>query len=68
MRAVDTAFDEQTEFLKKLCRFPSVRGQKQAIQHFLADALRSRRYETDVWQINAQELERMAGFSQRFVP
>ncbi|RWC38040.1 MAG: ArgE/DapE family deacylase [Mesorhizobium sp.] len=68
LRAVDSAFDRQTDFLKQLCRFPSVRGHEQSIQLYLADALRSRGYETDVWEINEQDLAGLPGFSPVLKP
>ncbi|RUX11766.1 ArgE/DapE family deacylase, partial [Mesorhizobium sp. M2A.F.Ca.ET.042.01.1.1] len=68
LRAVDRAFDRQTDFLKQLCRFPSIRGHEQPIQCYLADSLRSRGYETDVWEINDQDLAGLPGFSPVLEP
>ncbi|TRD15991.1 ArgE/DapE family deacylase [Palleronia caenipelagi] len=61
--AVDTAFDQQVSFLAALTAFRSTRGNEQAAQDFMAEALVARGYEVDRWQIDLDEIRHLPGFS-----
>ncbi|GEM_PF-3146021 len=63
MQAVDTRFGDAVEFLSELTTHPSTRGNKQSAQTFMADALQSRGYEVDCWQIDVDDIAHMPGFS-----
>lgn len=61
--AVDTAFDAQIAFLSELTAHPSIRGEEQSAQAFMADALTQRGYDLDRWQIDVAEIQHLPGFS-----
>lgn len=63
INAVDAVFDREIAFLEKLIRFPSVRGEEQAAQSFMASELAACGYEVDQWEINLADIEGMPGFS-----
>lgn len=61
--AVDAAFDKQTAFLSDLTSYPSLRGQEQSAQDFMAAELTQRGYELDRWQIDVADIQHLPGFS-----
>lgn len=61
--AVDQNFDRQVTFLSALTSHPSIRGNEQSAQGFMADALAARGYEIDRWQIDIAEIQHLPGFS-----
>ncbi|MGO1118928.1 ArgE/DapE family deacylase [Rhodovibrionaceae bacterium A322] len=61
--AVAEGFDEQVVLTQDLIRHPSVRGQEQTAQDFLADHYRARGYGVDRWALNADEISHHPGFS-----
>lgn len=61
--AIDAAFDIQTAFLSELTSHPSLRGQEQSAQDFMARALAARGYELDCWQIDLADIQHLPGFS-----
>ena len=63
MTAVDSKFDEQTAFLSELSSFPSTRGNEQSAQAFMAENLKERGYETDIWSIDVNDIAHLPGFS-----
>ena len=63
LQAVDASFADQVEFLAELTAHPSTRGNEQSAQAFMADALTSRDYEVDQWQIDVEEIRHLPGFS-----
>jgi len=63
LAAVDDRFGAQTEFLSDLTAFASTRGNEQEAQSFMAEALRRRGYDLDVWEIDIEEIRDLPGFS-----
>ncbi|WP_417782128.1 ArgE/DapE family deacylase [Terasakiella pusilla] len=63
MAAIDARFDDQIEFLDKLTRFPSTRGQEEGAQKFLAAELEQRGYQTDLWEVKVEDIAHLPGFS-----
>ncbi len=63
MTAVDKLYDEQVSFLSELTRYPSTRGNEQSAQMFVADHLKDRGYETDVWNVEIEDIAHLPGFS-----
>lgn len=63
LEAVDRRFDEQVSFLTELVSHPSTRGNEQSAQRFMAEQLRERGYETDVWNIDVNDIASLPGFS-----
>ena len=63
MSAVDTLFDEQTDFLAELTSQPSTRGNEQGAQDLMARALQARGYAVDRWQIDVADIAHLPGFS-----
>lgn len=63
MKAVDDGFDDQISYLSELTKFPSTRGNEQGAQAFMAENLRDRGYETDVWSIDVKDIAHLPGFS-----
>jgi acetylornithine deacetylase len=61
--AVDAAFDDQVAFLAALTSHPSTRGNEQRAQDIMAEALATRGYEVDRWQIDVEEIRTLPGFS-----
>ncbi len=61
--AVDRRFDEQVSFLAELVSHPSTRGNEQSAQRFMAEQLGERGYETDVWNIDVNDIAGLPGFS-----
>lgn len=61
--AVDKRFDEQLSFLNELVSHPSTRGNEQSAQQFMARQLKERGYETDVWNIDVNDIAGLPGFS-----
>lgn len=61
--AVDRRFDEQLSFLTELVSHPSTRGNEQSAQRFMAEQLKERGYETDVWNIDVRDIADLPGFS-----
>lgn len=61
--AVDAAFDRQVAFLSALTAHPSTRGHEQSAQAFMADALRARGYDMDIWRIDIDDIRHLPGFS-----
>lgn len=63
MDAVVNRFDEQTNFLIEVSSFASTRGQEQLAQRFINQQLIERGYETDLWEINVDDISALPGFS-----
>src|SRR5690349_15595972 len=63
LHAVDELFDQQTEFLAELVRYPSLRGKESPAQVFVADVLAERGFEVDSWNLDVDEISAMPGFS-----
>ena len=61
--SVDGGFDEQIDFTSELVKFPSLRGQEQTAQDFMAKAFRERGLAVDRWRIDEDEIKHMRGFS-----
>jgi len=61
--AVDQQFDQQVDFLQQLVGFDSTRGNEQAAQTFMAEALRKLQYELDIWPIELDDIAHLPGFS-----
>jgi len=61
--AVDARFDEQVAFLTELVSHPSTRGNEQSAQRFMAEELRERGYDTDVWNVDVADIADLPGFS-----
>lgn len=61
--AVDAAFDKQVAFLAEITSHPSLRGQEQLAQAFMAAELVERGYEVDRWQIDLADIQHLPGFS-----
>ncbi|KXF74772.1 acetylornithine deacetylase [Paramesorhizobium deserti] len=61
--SVDQGFTGQTEFLRKLVAFQSVRGAEHAIQDFMFRALRQRGYTLDRFAMDRNAIERHPGGS-----
>ena len=63
LKAVDTNFNEQINYTKKLMEFRSVRGHEQEAQNFVYDTLQSFNYKMDKWSIDINEIKDHPGFS-----
>ena len=61
--AVDAGFDAQVDFTSELIRFPSIRGQEQTAQDFMAAAMRARGLPVDRWQVRVEDIAHLPGFS-----
>ncbi len=61
--AVDAGFDAQVAFLSELTSHPSIRGQDQSAQTFMADELERRGFDIDRWQIDIADIQHLPGFS-----
>ncbi len=61
--AVDAGFDAQVAFLSELTSHPSIRGQEQSAQTFMADELERRGFDIDRWQIDIADIQHLPGFS-----
>ena len=66
--AVDQQFEQQVDFLQQLVRFDSTRGNEQAAQEFMAEALQKLQYKLDVWPIKLEDIEHLPGFSPVAAP
>jgi len=63
LAAVDAGFDEEVDFVAKLTRFPSLRGQEATAQDFMAEAFRARGWSVDRWKIELDDIKDLPGFS-----
>jgi acetylornithine deacetylase len=63
LKAVDDAFDEETDFLAELTRIPSLRGQEAPAQDLMARAFRDRGLSVDRWKIDVADISHLPGFS-----
>lgn len=63
LSAVDDLFEGQTAFLAALTAHPSIRGNEQSAQDFMADELATRGYDVDRWQIQVDDIRHLPGFS-----
>ena len=63
LRAVDTLFDREVEFLAELTAHPSTRGNEQSAQNFMANELGTRDYDVDRWNVEVADIAHMPGFS-----
>jgi acetylornithine deacetylase len=61
LASVDQGFKSQIAFTQELIRFPSLRGQEQAVQDFVFRALRDRDYAMDRFEMDQAALERHPG-------
>lgn len=68
LAAVDAAFDQQIAFLAELTSHPSLRGQEQSAQDFMAAELSSRGYSVDSWKIDLADIQHLPGFSPVLEP
>lgn len=60
---VEKNFDQQILFLQELVKYPSLRGQEESAQNFLAKELSARGYEIDRWCVDVDEIAHYPGFS-----
>ncbi len=63
LNAVDSQFDEQTDFLAEITTHASIRGNEQSAQRFVDTELRGRGYATDLWEIDLDQISGLPGFS-----
>ena len=63
LHAVDAVFDREIAFLAELVGHPSVRGEEQSAQDFMARELTVGGYEVDRWEIDVNDIAGMPGFS-----
>ncbi|MCP4757639.1 MAG: ArgE/DapE family deacylase [Proteobacteria bacterium] len=63
LAAVDEGFDDQIDVTAQLVEFPSVRGQEQTAQDFMAREMAARGLAVDRWQIKVEDIENLSGFS-----
>ena len=61
--AVDKRFEEQTDFLAEISGYASTRGNEQDVQKLVGEQLRSRGYDTDIWEIDVDDISMLPGFS-----
>jgi len=61
--AIDRRFDEQVDFLSEISSHASTRGAEQSAQRFMRDQLQERGYQTDMWEIDVDEISSLPGFS-----
>ncbi len=61
--AVSRNLDNQIEFIQKLVRHPSVRGQEHTAQDFLFREMQDRGFAMDRWQIEVDDIKSHPGFS-----
>jgi acetylornithine deacetylase len=61
--AVDALFDRQIEFLAELSAHPSVRGNEQSAQDFVASELDARGLSVDRWNVEVDDIAHLPGFS-----
>ncbi|MDB5512673.1 MAG: argE [Enterovirga sp.] len=61
MASVEDGFSEQVAFTQTLMRFPSTRGQEQAVQDFVFRALRERGFAMDRFAMDRAAIERHPG-------
>jgi acetylornithine deacetylase len=66
--AVDQQFEQQVDFLQQLVQLDSTRGNEQAAQEFMAEALKKLQYKLDVWHIKLEDIEHLPGFSPVAAP
>ena len=62
-RAVDAGFAEQTAFLTKLVKFPSIRGEEAPLQDWMARQLAARGYSVDRYVLGDLDMSHLPGFS-----
>lgn len=63
MQSVEAHFDEQIKFLHELTSHASIRGHEQGAQRLMAEALSQRQFETDIWNIDVNDIAHLPGFS-----
>jgi acetylornithine deacetylase len=63
MKAVDTLFDREIEFLNELTAHPSTRGNEQSAQNFMAGELVDRGLTVDRWNVDVDDISHLPGFS-----
>jgi acetylornithine deacetylase len=61
--AVNRRFAEQVRFTQDLVRIPSLRGQEQPAQDFMAEAMHRRGLAVDHWRIDVGAIRTMPGFA-----
>lgn len=59
--AANAGFDEQIRFTQDMIRFPSVRGQEAEVQKFVSEALASRGYQIDTFDMDRAAIEAHEG-------
>jgi acetylornithine deacetylase len=62
--SVEAGFSEQIAFTQALVRFPSLRGEEQAVQDFVFQELRARGYAMDRFAMDRAAIERHPGGSK----
>ncbi len=63
MKAVDANFDRQIAFLSALVACPSLRGREQSAQDLMAEAMGGLGLAIDRWEMDADRLRALPGFS-----
>ena len=61
--AIDRRFDEQIDFLSEISSHATTRGKEQSAQQFMRQQLEERGYQTDLWEIDVDEISSLPGFS-----
>ena len=61
--AIDRRFDEQIDFLTEISSHPTTRGNEQSAQRFMRQQLQERGYQTDLWEIDVEDIASLPGFS-----
>lgn len=65
--SVDEGFEEQTKFTAELVRIPSVMGEEETAQNYMAQAMAARGLSVDRWKINIDDIKDMRGYSPAVV-
>lgn len=63
LKAVDTLFEDEVEFLAELTSHPSTRGNEQSAQDFIVSELQSRNLDVDRWNVEVDDISHLPGFS-----
>ncbi|MBZ0261718.1 MAG: ArgE/DapE family deacylase [Hyphomicrobiales bacterium] len=63
LKAVDTVFDREVTFLSAFASHPSIRGNEQSAQAFMATEMAARGLMIDRWNVNVDDIAHLPGFS-----
>jgi acetylornithine deacetylase len=66
-RSVDEGFEEQIKFTADLVRIPSVMGEEETAQNFMAQGMAKRGLSVDRWKIDIDDIKDMRGYSPAVV-